>query len=129
MLLVVLLVRFVPTIFRRLSKTEINFALAGIAAVLLALYGVAQASHLEQSVSRWQKLRQHLPIDPRWVVTKRAFAALPETGVFGTGPGRFRALFPHYPPELPQRAQPRGRVLDEEYWQPFMVWRGGGRLV
>ena len=125
-LLVVLLVRFVPTIFRRLSKTEINFALAGIAAVLLALYGVAQASHLEQSISRWQKLREHLPIDPRWVVTKRAFAALPETGVFGTGPGTFRALFPHYTPELPEPAQRVWRFLHEDYLQTLMEWGWAG---
>ena len=126
MLLVVLLVRFVPTIFRRLSKTEINFALAGIVTVLFSLYAVAQASHLEQSVSRWQKLRQHLPIDPRWVVTKRAFSALPETGVFGTGPGTFRALFPHYTPELPEPAQRVWRFLHEDYLQTLMEWGWAG---
>ena len=121
-LIVVLLVCFIPTIFRRLSKTEINFGLAGVAAVLLALYAVAQASHLEQSLSRWQKLREHLPIDPRWIVTKRAFVALPETGLFGTGPGTFRALFPHYTPELPEPAQRVWRFLHEDYLQTLMEW-------
>jgi O-antigen ligase len=123
---VVLLVRFVPTIFRRLSKTEISFGLAGIAAVLLALYGVAQASHLEQSLLRWQKLGGELPIDPRWIVTKRAFRALPETGVFGTGPGTFRALFPHYTLELPEPAQRVWRFLHEDYLQTLMEWGWAG---
>ena len=124
--LVVLLVRFVPTIFSRLSKTEISFGLAGIAAVLLALYGVAQASHLEQSLLRWQKLGGELPIDPRWIVTKRAVAALPETGVFGTGPGTFRALFAHYTPELPEPAQRVWRFLHEDYLQTLMEWGWAG---
>src|SRR5437667_1718614 len=126
--LVVLLVRFVPTIFSRLSKTEISFGLAGIAAVLLALYGVAQASHLEQSLLRWQKLGGELPIDPRWIVTKRAVAALPETGVFGTGPGTFRALFAHYTPELPEPAQRVWRFLHEDYLQTLMEWGWAGGM-
>jgi hypothetical protein len=121
-LLLVLLVRFVPMIFQRLSKTEINVGLVGIAAVLLALYAVAQASHLEQSLSRWQKLREHLPIDPRWIVAKRAFCALPETGLFGTGPGTFRAIFPHYTAELPEPAQRVWRFLHEDYLQTLMEW-------
>jgi hypothetical protein len=121
-LLLVLLVGFVPLIFRRLSKTEMNFGLAGIAAVALALYAVAQASHLEQSLSRWQKLRENLPTDARWIVAKRAYAALPETGVFGTGAGTFRALFPHYTTELPERAQLVWRFLHEDYLQTLMEW-------
>jgi hypothetical protein len=121
-LLAILLVRFVPTIFQQLSKTEMSFALAGIAAALFAVYAVAQASHLEQSFSRWEKLPQHLPIDPRWVATKRAFAALPETGVFGTGPGTFRALFPRYTIELPERARLVFRFLHEDYLQTLMEW-------
>jgi O-Antigen ligase len=125
-LLVILLVRFVPTIFQRLSKTEMSFALAGIAAALLAVYAVAQASHLEQSLSRWEKLRQHLPIDPRWVVIKRAFAALPETGVIGTGPGTFRALFPRYTIELPEPARLVWRFLHEDYLQTLMEWGWAG---
>jgi O-antigen ligase/polysaccharide polymerase Wzy-like membrane protein len=121
-LLLILLARFAPTIFRRLSKTERNFGLAGIVAVLLTIYAIGQASHLEQSLLRWQNLSEQLPEDPRWIVTKRAFAALPETGVFGTGPGTFRALFPHYTPELPEPAQRVWRFLHEDYLQTLMEW-------
>jgi O-antigen ligase/polysaccharide polymerase Wzy-like membrane protein len=121
-LLIVLLVRFMSTIFRQLSKTEINFGLAGIAVVLIALYAVAQASHLEQPLSRWQKLREQLPSDPRWAITKRAFVALPETGICGTGPGTFRTIFLRYSAELPEPIPRVWRFLHEDYLQTLVEW-------
>ena len=127
-LLLVLLVGFAPTIFRRLSKTERNFGLAGIAALLVAIYAIAQASHLEQSLSRWQNLSEQLPEDPRWIAAKGAWSALPETGAFGTGPGTFRAFFPHYEAEFPESARRVWRFLHEDYLQTLMEWGWTGGM-
>ena len=121
-LLLVLLVRFAPTIFRGLSKTEISLGIAGIAAVVFAVYAVAQASHLERSLSRWQGLSKTVLENPRWIVAKRVLTALPETGVFGTGPGTFRALFPRYTIGLPEPARLVWRFLHEDYLQTLMEW-------
>jgi hypothetical protein len=128
-LILTLLVRFAPAIFRRLSSTERNFGLAGIAAVLLALYAVGQASHLERSVRRWQNLSEQLPRDLRWLAAKAALAALPETGVFGAGPGTFRAVFPRYAAELPGGSRSVWRFLHEDYLQTLMEWGWAGAML
>jgi O-antigen ligase/polysaccharide polymerase Wzy-like membrane protein len=121
-LLLILVVRFTPTIFRGLSKTEISLRMAGIAAVVFAVYAVAQASHLERSLSRWQGLSKSVLENPRWMIAKRAFDALPETGTFGTGPGTFRALSPRYTIQLPEPARLVWRFLHEDYLQTLMEW-------
>src|SRR5207249_10968087 len=89
---------------------------------------IGQASHLERSLLRWQQLSEQLPEDPRWVAAKCAFSALPETGVFGTGPGSFRALFPHYAAEFPESARRVWRFLHEDYLQPLMDWGWAGGM-
>src|SRR5207248_409030 len=79
-----------------LSGTEKSVALAGALAILLALVALAQATHLDQPLTRWQAESQRIPTDARWQACHVALAALPHAGLFGFGPGTFRVVFPTY---------------------------------
>src|SRR5438132_4448356 len=82
----------VPRVFRGLSRGEKNVALAGAGAILLVLYAIGQASHLEQPIAHW-KQSEVISQDARWLATQTAIKAVPKVGLFGYGPGTFRVVF------------------------------------
>jgi len=122
-ILVAVAVRIGPRLVQRLSRTEKNVALAGAGAVLLAIFAVAQATHLEQPIKRWGQISKSISSDARWLVDKVAVKeALPEVGFFGFGPGTFRGVFPSF--NLASGAPVAGtwRFLHNDYLQTVMEW-------
>jgi O-antigen ligase len=107
---------------RKLSGTEKSVALAGALAILLALIALAQATHLEQPLTRWQAESQRISTDARWQAWHVAFAALPNAGLFGFGPGTFRVVFPTYNIGLVNQVQGTWRFLHEDYLQTLLEW-------
>jgi hypothetical protein len=121
-ILIGILFVLVPRMFRGLSRGEKNFALAGLAAIILVLYAIGQASHLEQPIAHW-KQSEVISQDARWLATQAAIKAVPKVGLFGYGPGTFRAVFPALNAEANNLAgSGTWRFLHEDYLQTFIEW-------
>ncbi|PYJ69858.1 MAG: hypothetical protein DME76_07610 [Verrucomicrobia bacterium] len=121
-LMVAICVQFGPMLLRRLSGAEKSVALVGALAILLALIALAQAAHFEQPLNRWQSASERIPNDARWLASRVAMRALPESGFFGSGPGTFRAIFPAYNAGSANPAPGIWRFLHEDYLQTLMEW-------
>jgi len=122
LLLIAICLRFGPAFLRRLWHMEKGIALAGTIAILLTLIALAQATHLEQPLSRWQLLSERIPNDARWQAWRIAAKALPDVGLFGFGPATFRVVFPFYNGVGVQRVQNIWRFLHEDYLQTALEW-------
>jgi hypothetical protein len=122
LLLVAICLRFGPALLRNVWRTEKGIAVAGAIAILLALIALAQATHLEQPLSRWQSLGERIPNDPRWQASRVAATALPDAGLFGFGPGTFRAVFPSYNSASVNHLPGTWRFLHQDYLQTALEW-------
>jgi hypothetical protein len=121
-LLVVIGLHFGPGMLRRLPGAQKSFAIAGALALVLALIALAQASHLEQPLTRWQSVSDQLPADARWQSSRVALGALPGAGFFGFGPGTFRVVFPSYNLGSGHHVPGSWRFLHQDYLQTIMEW-------
>jgi hypothetical protein len=126
-LLIALAWQLGPPVLRRLSRMEKNVALAGAAAVVVALFGVAQAIHLEQPIQRWQTL--NISRDARWLAGSVAIKSIPEAGFFGFGPGTFRVAFPWLNDAAGTPAPGFWRFLHQDYLQVALEWGWLGSLL
>jgi hypothetical protein len=97
--------------------------------VFLAAFAVAQTSHLNEPLVRWQQLAKQLPADQRWTANRAALRGLGDAGVFGLGPGVFRAVFPHYQEPLRGELHGRWRFLHDDYLQTVLEWGWLGTLT
>src|SRR6266496_2915366 len=75
LLLIAICLRFGPALLRKLLHMEKGVTLAGAVAILLALIALAQATHLEQPLNRWQSLGERIPNDARWQASRVAAGA------------------------------------------------------
>src|SRR6266446_4868410 len=121
-LLIALSVQLGPALLRKVSRISKNVALAGAIAILLPMFALLWASHLEQPLNRWQSLSQSVPNDSRWRASRVAISALPDIGFFGFGPGTFRVVFPFYNSVAINRAPGAWRFLHEDYLQTALEW-------
>jgi hypothetical protein len=121
-LLVAICVQFGAMLLRNLSGAQRSVAFAGALAILLALIALAQATHLEQPLNRWQEESQRIPGDARWRASGVAMNALPVAGLFGFGPGTFRVVFPAYNIGSANEAPGTWRFLHEDYLQTLLEW-------
>jgi len=121
-LLVVIGLHFGPGLLRRLPGAQKSVAIAGALALVFALIALAQAAHLEQPLSRWQSVSEHIPTDARWQASRVALGALPGAGLFGFGPGTFRVVFPGYNIESSLAVRGSWRFLHEDYLQTVLEW-------
>src|SRR5262249_8389444 len=87
---------FGPKLLRKLPGTQQSLSIAATLAIVLTLIALAQATHLEQPLSRWQSVGQRIPSDARWQASRVALGVLPHAGFLGSGPGTFRVVFPGY---------------------------------
>ncbi len=55
-LMVVIGLHFGPALLRKLSGAQKSVAMAGALAIILTLIALAQATHLEQPLNRWQSV-------------------------------------------------------------------------
>ncbi len=121
-LLVAIGLRFGPGLLRRLPGAQKSVAIAGGLALILALIALAQATHLEQPLTRWQSVSEQIPGDARWQASRVALGALPGAGFFGFGPGTFRVVFPGYNIGSGQPVPGSWRFLHEDYLQTLLEW-------
>ena len=121
-LMVLIGVHFGPGLLRRLPGSQKSVAIAGSLAIVLALLALAQATHLEQPLSRWQLVSGQIPADLRWQASRVALGALPTSGFLGSGPGTFRVVFPGYNIASGHPVPGSWRFLHEDYLQTVMEW-------
>jgi hypothetical protein len=122
LLMVAIFLQFGPTLLRKLSRAEKSVVFAGGIAILLTLIALAQATHLEQPLARWQSLSERIPTDARWQASRVAIGALRDIGSFGFGPGTFRAVFPSYNKGSTKPVPGTWRFLHEDYLQTALEW-------
>ena len=122
LLLIALCVQFGPALLRKVSHTEKNIALAGAIAILLTLFALGQATHLEQPLNRWQSVTKRISSDARWPASRVAVGALRDVGFFGFGPGTFRVVFQCYNNVANQPAPGTWRFLHQDYLQTVLEW-------
>jgi low affinity Fe/Cu permease len=129
LLLIAICLQFGPELLQKLSRVKKSVAFVGALAILLTLIAFAQATHLEQSLARWQSVSERIPSDARWQASRVAISALPDVGLFGFGPGTFRVVFPSYNGVSIQRVPGTWRFLHEDYLQTALEWGWlGGNL-
>ena len=121
-LLVMIGLHFGPVLLRKLSGAQKSVAIGGALAIVLALIAVAQATHLEQPLNRWQSLGERIPDDARWQASRMALRALPDAGLLGFGPGTFRVVFPAYKVGSGNPVPGTWRFLHEDYLQTVLEW-------
>jgi hypothetical protein len=121
-LLVVIGVHFGPGLLRRLPGAQKSVVTAGALALVLVLIALAQATHLEQPLNRWQTVGEQLPADARWQASRVALGTLPSVGFFGFGPGTFRVVFPGYNIGSGHAVPGTWRFLHQDYLQTVMEW-------
>ncbi len=122
LLVIAICLLFAPTVLRNFSGGQKSIAFAGALAIVLALIALARASHLEQPLTRWQLATEEFPGDARWQASRVAMGALPDAGLFGFGPGTFRAVFPSYNVGSANQAPGTWRFLHEDYLQTLLEW-------
>jgi hypothetical protein len=121
-LLVVIGLFFGPVLLRKLSGARKSVAIAGALAIVLALIALAQATHLEQPLNRWQSVGERIPADARWQASRMALRGVPGAGLFGFGPGTFRVVFPSYNIASSAPVPGTWRFLHEDYLQTVLEW-------
>jgi hypothetical protein len=114
---------------RLAARSEKRPLLIGAFIVIVAVFAIGQAAHLDKPLARWQELNRQLPIDARWAADRAAFGALGEAGPFGFGPGTFRAIFPHYQATDPSHPRGTWRFLHDDHLQTILEWGWLGGLV
>ncbi|HWC19884.1 MAG TPA: O-antigen ligase family protein, partial [Terriglobales bacterium] len=122
LLLVLIGPHFGPGLLRRLPGAQKSVAVAGALALVLALIALAQATHLEQPLNRWQAVSEQIPSDARWQASRVALGALPRAGFFGFGPGTFRVVFPGYNIGSGHPVPGSWRFLHEDWLQAMLEW-------
>src|SRR5438552_9520131 len=70
-----------PRVVRRLSHVEKNIALAGAGAIFLTLIALAQATHLDQPLTRWQSLSENISPTARGGAAAAASKPFPQLGL------------------------------------------------
>ena len=122
LLLVVIALHFGPALLRRLSGAQKSVAIVGALAIVLALVALAQATHLEQPLNRWQSVGERIPVDARWQASRVALSIVPDAGFLGFGPGTFRVVFPSYNIGSGHQVPGTWRFLHEDYVQTVLEW-------
>jgi O-antigen ligase len=128
-LMISLLICFRKAVLQRVQHIERRFVITSILIVIMILLAIAQASHLEQPLGRWQKIGEHLPSDARWFAWQAALPAVHEAGWLGFGPGTFRVIFPYYAQKLGDKLPEIWRFLHEDYLQTLIEWGWVGGML
>ena len=107
---------------RLLARAEKRTVVLGIVVGAVAVLAIAQAVRLDQPFRRWQQFSEQWPVSARWAANRAALGGVNDAGVFGFGPGTFRAIFPHYQQSSTERLEGSWRFLHDDYLQTILEW-------
>jgi hypothetical protein len=125
----VLLVSFARAAVRKRGMLEYKTLLIGAVFVVFTLFAIARASHLDESLKRWNEFSAQMPADSRWLAMLAALRAVGDASYFGFGPGTFRVIFPYYTSGLGPGIEGTWRFLHEDYLQTVLEWGWLGSLL
>jgi O-antigen ligase len=129
LLIIALLIGSRKVVLQRVKRMERKFVIATILVVIVTILAIAQASHLEQPLERWQMLSEHLSTEARRLAWQAALPAVHEAGWPGFGPGTFRVIFPYYKQALGNKLPETWRFLHEDYLQTLIEWGWAGATL
>jgi hypothetical protein len=129
LLIVAMLATVVRPLITRAVRGDKKPLAIGALIVAIVIVAVAQAAHLDQPLLRWQQFTKQLPVDERWAANHTALTAVSDAGLFGFGPGVFRAIFPHYQQMAGWRPAGTWRFLHDDYLQTLLEWGWLGALA
>ena len=121
MLVVAMIAAVARPALQMIARVEKRTLLVALFVVILTVLAVAQAVHLDQPLRRWQSLSEQFPADARWLANRAAVPAAGDAGLFGFGPGTFRAIFPHYQKRI-ANLDGTWRFLHDDYLQTILEW-------
>jgi hypothetical protein len=125
----VLLISFARAALRKRGILEYKTVRLGAVLVVFTLFAIARASHLDESLKRWNELTPQILADSRWLASRAALRAVSDASYFGFGPGTFRVIFPYYTSGLGPGIEGTWRFLHEDYLQTILEWGWLGSLL
>ncbi len=100
------------------------------AAILAAITALVVVSGAERSAAKWTIFTSQLNHEnPRLQAIQTALTILPDSGIFGLGPGTFGAAFPHYTGPLGDGIAGIWRYTHNDYLQTLIEWGLAGAIV
>jgi len=117
-LFLVLLVLLAPMLWKGAQHVPWGVSLSAIAFLSLIVVAIASASQWQQARARWQ----HTTIsqDARWQAAQVGWTMAKRAGLFGWGPGTFRAVFPRFQDATPLDGT--WSYLHQDYGQTIIEW-------
>lgn len=122
LLVIGLLATVVRPLLRKALHLEKRTLVVMVVIAGIAILAVGQAAHLNEPLGRWRQFTKQLPVDERWTANHVALGAVGDAGLFGFGPGTFRAIFPHYQAASPEDVHGTWRFLHDDYLQTLLEW-------
>jgi hypothetical protein len=129
MLIIALLATVVRPLIATALRADKKSLVVGALIVGIVIVAVAQAAHLEHPLRRWAELSGQWRSSARWTVNRVALTGLDDSGLFGFGPGTFRAIFPRYQQAAGNQPEGIWRFLHDDYLQTVLEWGWIGALA
>lgn len=107
---------------RFVARVEKRTLVAGGLVLVLTIFAIAQASHLDQPLKRWNALSGQIAESSRWTAYQVALSGVGDAGCFGFGPGTFRTVYPHYQQMSGNQPEGTWRFLHDDYLQTLLEW-------
>jgi hypothetical protein len=109
--------------------SKMNFAVAATAGLLvLATVGsLVLMAGTDNNLGRWKQFeRQFDAGNSRLLAAQACLTMLPESGVWGFGPGTFQTAFPYFTAEFGNRLKGRWIFAHQDYLQTLTEWGYAG---
>lgn len=109
--------------------SKVNFAVAAVAGLLvLATVGsLILMAGTDNNLGRWKQFgRQFDDNNSRLLAAQACVTMLPESGVWGFGPGTFQTAFPYFTAEFGNRLKGRWIFAHQDYLQTLTEWGYAG---
>jgi hypothetical protein len=124
-----LLATVVRPLLGKAMRSEKRTLLVVVVIAGIAILAIGQAAHLDEPLGRWRQFTKQLPVDERWTANRAALDAVGDAGLFGFGPGTFRAIFPHYQAVSPSHPRGSWRFLHDDFLQTVLEWGWIGSVL
>ncbi len=127
LILLVLFIAFAPRIFRRAAHVPWQLSVGAVVFLVVVVGAIAFSSQWERALARWQETTAADAPGGRWDAAKVGWTAAKQAGVFGFGPGTFRAVFPRF--QDATELDGTWAFLHQDYLQTIIEWGWLGAAV
>jgi hypothetical protein len=128
-LILVMLAAIARPAARFVARLEKQTLIVGGIVLVGTVLAIAQAAKLDQPLKRWNKFSVEAVENSRWTAYRVALNGTGDAGVFGFGPGTFRAIFPRYQQIAGNQPVGAWRFLHNDYLQTVLEWGWAGSAM